>query len=299
MSGWLIFLLCSLSQVIQYNGKPTPEGLVEIYAHRTGRGLAAENTLAGCDVCMELGVDYIDLDIGITKDGILVVTHDTTLNPHLTRDETGKYIKKRIPIHTLTFEQLQRYDVGKINPKSAYASYFPDQIGVDGAKIPSLKEAIEYVKQRAPKPTGFQIEIKTHPRRTPSSKIFAKAVDQVLRETDVIARTEVQSFDFRCLTELYKLNPEIATSFVSGGRVSPKTIRSLCGKCWSLYEMHATEAKIKKAQKMGIKVVAWNYPEKEGTEFNQEQIMKLISWGIDGIITDRPDKLKKLLKKDL
>lgn len=270
---------------------------VEIYAHRTARGLAAENTLAGCDVCIELGVDYIDFDIGITKDGMLVVTHDPTLNPNLTRDEGGSYIKKRIPIHSLTYKELQCYDVGKINPKSKYAAFFPDQTGIDGAKIPSLKEAIEYVKQRSAKSIGFQIEIKTHPRHTPQSRVFAQAVNRVLQQTGVIERTEVQAFDFRCLTELYKLNPEIKTSYVTKGRFSPKTILSLRGNCWSLYEMDATPAKIKKAQEMGIKVVAWGYPEKEGTEFNIEQNRKLIDWGVDGIITDRPDKLKHLLKE--
>jgi glycerophosphoryl diester phosphodiesterase len=268
---------------------------MEIYAHRTARGLAAENTLAGCAICIELGVDYIDLDIGMTKDGVLVVTHDIALNPDLTRDEKGGYIKKRIPIRSLTFAQLQKYNVGKVNPHSKYATYFPDQTGFDEAKIPSLKEVIAYVKKNATRPIGFQIEIKTHHRHTPPPKVFAQAVDTIIQETKVFDRSEVQSFDFRCLHELRKLNPLIKTSFVSNGRVSPKTVYSLGGSCWSLYEMDATPAKIKKAQKMGLKVLTWNYPEKEGTEFNKEQISKLIAWGVDGIITDRPDKLKDLL----
>ncbi|MCC5832797.1 MAG: hypothetical protein JJU12_07130 [Chlamydiales bacterium] len=292
MTNWLFFLLCSIMVGIQ----STSAGLVEIYAHRAGRGLAAENTLAGCDICIRLGVDYIDFDIGITKDGVLVVTHDPTLNPDLTRDEKGNYIKKRIPIHTLTFDELQRYDVGKINPNTKYAAYFPDQIGIDGAKIPSLKEAIEYVKRNSPYPIGFQIEIKTDLRHTPSPAIFAQAVNRVLQETDVVKQTEVQAGDSHCLIELRKLNPEIKTSFITQGRFSLKTSHPFPGNCWSLYEMDATPEKIKKAQEMGIKVVAWNYPEKEGTEFNLEQIRKLIAWGVDGIITDRPDKLKQLLK---
>jgi len=293
MINWFLIALCSLSHIIQYNGKPTPPTIMEIYAHRAGRGLAPENTLSGCDACSEVGVDYIDFDIGITKDGVLVVTHDTTLNPDITRDENGEFITEALPIHALSFEELQKYDVGKIDPESEYATYFPDQIESEEAKIPSLKEAIEYLKGQD---VGFQIEIKTKAEETPPPEVFAKALNQLLLETGVIAYTEVQAIDFRCLKALQKLNPEIRTSYVSKGKFSPEVICSHGGNCWSLYEMDATESKIKKAQQMGIKVVAWGFPEEEGTEFNQTQIIKLIKWGIDGIITDRPDKLKQLLE---
>ncbi len=259
-----------------------------IYAHRTARGLAAENTLAGCNTCIELGVDYIDFDVALTKDHILVVTHDITLNPDITRDEKGEYIKTKIPIYSLTFEQLKRYNVGKIDPKSKYATYFPDQVTSEHATIPSLQEALRYVKEQAPYRIKFQIELKTECPDTPPPKVFAKIVHQTLLESDVIDRCEVQAFDFNYLAAL---PPETQTSYVTEGVISLTNQVT----CWTPFEMDVTEATIRQAQAKGIKVVPWGYPEKEGTEFNEKQILKLIEWGVDGIITDRPDKLKQTL----
>lgn len=256
---------------------------MKIYAHRTARGLVAENTLEGCALSLELGVDYIDLDIGITKDGVLVVTHDEYLNPDLTRDANGNYIIKNIHLTELTFKELQQFTVGKINPNSPYAAYFPDQKAVPHAKIPSLRAVIDFLKNTT---VNYQIEMKTE--GMPITR-FAETLNLLLKETNSIERTEVQSFD---LSLLKKLDPSIKTSYVTKGeKFSP----AWNTPCWSVYQMDLTEEEVQRAKSHGIKTIAWGYPEEEGTEFNGDQIKKLLNWGVDGIITDRPDKLLNLL----
>ncbi|MCF6808457.1 glycerophosphodiester phosphodiesterase [Thiotrichales bacterium 19S9-12] len=308
------------SEVVQYNGKPTPSNVVEIYAHRGGRGLYPENTLQAYNSVLNVGIDYVDMDVGMTKDGVVVVTHDLGLDPDITK-KNGQHIKKAIPIYELTYQDLQAYDVGQIKPDSEYATYFPDQISAVNTKIPTLKEVITYVKSIAGERVGFQIEIKTDPKKpneTASPQEFVAGVYQVLKETGVINRTEVQAFDFRCLIALQKLDSNIKTAYLTdydtnptsgpnktlwtaGYDVSdydgsfPKMIKALGGSIWGPYEMDLTKEQLDQAHKLGVKVVVWGWPEDEGTEFNLKKIKEIINWGVDGIITDRPDRLRALL----
>ncbi|MCH9628198.1 MAG: hypothetical protein S4CHLAM2_18530 [Chlamydiales bacterium] len=254
-----------------------------IYAHRAARGLAPENTLEGCELCLELPVDVIDLDICITKEGTLVATHDPELNPDLTRGPDGKFLTTPLSVSSLTFPELQQFNVGKIDPNSPYAAYFPDQKGVEVARIPSLKQVLRLLKNH---PVRLQLEIKVH------SQTMVEALYSLLRETDFIERTQVQSFDFGSLRALQKRDASVQTSYVSEGPFSPQVVQRLQGKCWSPFEGDVTKEWVDEAHALDLKVIPWGYPEKVGTEYHQDQIKQLIEWGVDGIITDRPDKLR-------
>jgi glycerophosphoryl diester phosphodiesterase len=98
----------------------------DLQGHRGARGLAPENTLAGFARALSLGVTTLELDTGVTADGIVVVTHDPELNPDLTRDARGRFLDAPgPPIAQLTYEQLRAYDVGRLRPGAAYAARFP------------------------------------------------------------------------------------------------------------------------------------------------------------------------------
>ncbi len=307
-----------LPTAIEYNGKPTPAQYIEIYAHRGGRGLLPESTLPAYRAAVNHGnITYVDMDINMTRDGVLVVNHDFSLNRNITRDRHGQWIKQATPIYQLTYQQLQLYNVGAIKPGSHYASYFPQQQSLAEAHIPTLKQVVEEVKALAGNRVGFQIEIKSDPTRpqlSASPQAYAKALNQLLLEERIVDRTEVQSFDFRCLLALKTLNPAIKTAFLTlqpesqdsrwtaGYRLSdydnsfPTMVRALGGDCWEPFEMDLTQAKLDQAHTLGLKVAVWGMPEREaGSDFNQKQIKKLIKWGVDGIITDRPDELQSLL----
>ena len=119
----------------------------DLQAHRGGRGLRPENTLASFENALRVGVTTLELDIAITADGIPVISHDPALNPSITRDAQGRWLNERGPlIKSLTLAQVQTYDVGRINPSSAYAREFPDQQGRDGMRIVPLASLFKLVE---------------------------------------------------------------------------------------------------------------------------------------------------------
>jgi glycerophosphoryl diester phosphodiesterase len=321
----LAFLLtpCFKAQandVVIYNGSPG-SGRPQIYAHRGGRGLMPEQTLPAYVAALRLGVDYVDMDIGMTRDGVLVITHNLTLNPDLTRDQIGNWVTDAIPIKTLTLQELQKYDVGRLKPGTQYASYFPHQRPNDHTPIPTLGEIVRLVKRIAGNKVGFQIEIKndpTQPELTASPYEFAHALYRLITEEGIGDRTEVQAYDWRCLVELNKLDRNIKTAYLSDhitdvmdnkekgtwtagllpkdhGYSLPKMVKYLGGNCWEPFAMDLTKSDLDEAHHLGLKVVAWSWPEQEDTEFNYVQVEQLLDWGVDGIITDRPDILRGIL----
>ena len=249
----------SENSVIKYNGKITPKDKIQIYAHRAGRGLMPEQTLPAYRGALRLGVDYVDMDVNLTKDGVLVITHDLGLNPNLTRDPEGKWVTKAIPINSMTIEEVQKYNVGKLKPGTEYASYFPHQYPRKFAKMPTLKEVIQYVKKIGGDKVGFQVEIKndpTKPKMSATPAEYAEALYKLLKEEDILNRTEIQAFDWKCLIALQKLDSNIKTAYLTDHTTEtltdsepgtwiaglkpkdfdysfPKMIKHLGGYCWN------------------------------------------------------------------
>lgn len=305
----------------RYNGLPTPNSLIQVYAHRAGRGLYPEQTLPAYQMALRIGCDYVDMDVNMSRDDVLVVTHDLTLNPDLTRNARGQWISTRLPVRQLSLSQIQSYNVGMLKPGTEYASCFPDQRTLESARIPTLEECIQYVKKISGGAVGFQIEIKNdpgYPDLSASPKEYAEAIAEMLERYDVVDITEIQAFDWQCLLELEKRNPAIKTAFLSDHTTMapgekdtglwtagytlqdydnslPKMIKALGGDCWEPYEMDLTLDQCREAHELGLKVVVWGWPEMEGTELNDDRIIELITWGVDGFITDRPDILRGLI----
>ena len=298
---------------------------VEIYGHRGARGLSPENTMPAYKTALRLGVNYVDMDIGITKDGIVVITHNVSLNPDITRNNKGQWIKsKTLFIKDLTLKEAQSYDVGKIKPGTKYAKLFPAQYPVPNTHIPTLKSVIDYVKRVAGNKVGFQIEIKTdptHPKWTFSDERFAKQLAKIMEDEGIVNRTEVQAFDFQALIDLQKINPNIKTAYLTDaigeeearsdsksallwsaghslrnyGNSIPKMIKALGGKLWGPQDTELTKKSLDEAHRLGLKVVVWTWPKQTKKEIDPKMIEKLIDWGVDGIITDRPDILRGLM----
>lgn len=160
---------------------------------------------------MRVGVDVIDMDINMTKDKVLVVTHDLTLNPDLTKDENGNWVTAKTPIKDLTLDQVKKHTVGYIKPNSATAKMYPNHIGMDNVHMPTLEEVINYVKSNVGSRVRLQIEIKTNPYDPNASwtaEEMAEALNKVLVKTDMTDNVEVQSFEWQALVDLQKLNPK-------------------------------------------------------------------------------------------
>jgi glycerophosphoryl diester phosphodiesterase len=129
----------------------------DLQGHRGARGYAPENTLPGFERAAAIGVDTLELDVGVTRDGVVVIHHDRGLNPDVARGPDGKWVSAPAPlIKDLSFDELQRYDVGRIRPGSEYAQRFPHQKPLDGTRIPRLADLFRMSGNRV----RFNIETK-------------------------------------------------------------------------------------------------------------------------------------------
>src|SRR5436190_3585161 len=167
----------------------------DLQGHRGTRGLAPENTIPAFTRAIEIGVTTLELDLSMTKDGILVVSHDSSLNPVHTRGPDGQFLPREGPaIRSLTFDELQRYDVGRIKPGTPYAARFPEQQGADGVRIPALTEVFDLVRRAKADHIRFNIETKLTPTSvnvTPDPETFAAAFARTVREAGLTSRATI------------------------------------------------------------------------------------------------------------
>lgn len=234
----------------------------DLQAHRGGRGLLPENTLAAFENAIRMGVTTLELDIAITADGVPVISHDAELNPAITRDAQGQWLATRGPlIKTLTLAQLQAYDVGHINPASGYAKEFPDQQPRDGQRISTLASLFKRVNDLGAKDIHFDMETKInphYPNSTLSPQDFVNTLLEVIRSHG--------------MTRMVR---------ASAGQAS--------GVIWAPFQNNLSEAQVKEAQALGLQVIPWTVNQKA-------QMQALMAWGVDGIITDYPDRLREVLQ---
>jgi glycerophosphoryl diester phosphodiesterase len=271
-----------------------PAFAIDLQGHRGARGLAPENTLPAFQRALEIGVTTLELDVGVTRDGVVVISHDTVLNPDHTRDASGAFLDRPGPaIHALTWAELQAYDVGRLKPGTDYARGFPEQKPVDGTRIPRLADLFELVKRSGDRQVRFDIETKLNPSKpdeTPSPEAFARAVVEEIRKAGMASRSTVQSFDWRTLHVVQKIAPEIPTAYLTRNNSVPKKIKADGGSIWSAYFGDLNAQLVKEAQALGLKVLAWTVNE-------PAMMAQIIDLGVDGLITDRPDLARKLLEE--
>jgi glycerophosphoryl diester phosphodiesterase len=325
---------------------PAPHD-VEVYSHRGGRSFNPENTMPAYRATLRLGTDWVDMDVVLTKDGQVLISHDPVMNPDIVRDSQGKFLapskealkalpqaereaySRKYAAKNLTLAELQGFDVGRLNLKSSYSRFFPDQLPLDGTRMPTLREVVRWVNKVTDRKVGFQIEMKTdpsHPEYSADPKAFAAALYPILKEEGILDHAEIQAFDFRCLQELQKFDPRVRGAYLTsrenepggpdsffaadaaqaglwtGGKLVkdyhgsiPQMVKALGGFAWEPEDAELTKESLDEAHQLGLKVVVWTWPEKLGSVFDAPMVDRLISWGIDGIITDDPAHLMSML----
>jgi glycerophosphoryl diester phosphodiesterase len=267
----------------------TPTYAVDIQGHRGARGHAPENTLPGFQRALALGVTTLELDVGVTKDGVVVIHHDRALNPDTTRGADGAWIAAPgTLIHRLSYAELERYDVGRIRPGSEYARRFPHQQPVDGARIPRLAQLFEL----AGASVRFNVETKLSPEapgETLAPEPFARALIAEIRKAGVEKRSTIQSFDWRTLKVVEREAPEIATSYLTDRRnPDPARVHAAGGRIWSPEFTTLTHERVAAARRLGLGIVTWTVNEKADIE-------RMLELGVDGIISDYPDRVRAAL----
>ncbi len=290
----------------------------DLEGHRGTRGLRPENTLAAFSRAIEIGVTTLETDLAVTKDGVLVISHDPFLNPDVVRGPEGRWLaEKGPPIHSLTQAELERYDIGRLDPASKYAQQFPQQLAVDGQRFPTLAQVFALAKE-APKPVRLNLETKitpTNPGDTVDAATFARLVVDAIRAARMTSRTSIQSFDWRTLVEAKKLAPEIETAcltietqnfdtvqsksatpspWLAGLELSkangslPRLVKSAGCAIWSPFWRNLTPALVAEAHALDLKVLPWTVNE-------PSDMAALIDAGADGLITDYPDRARTVM----
>ncbi|WP_454644345.1 glycerophosphodiester phosphodiesterase [Bradyrhizobium liaoningense] len=288
----------------------------DLEAHRGGRALLPENTLPAFANALSMGVDTLELDVGVTVDDEVILSHERRLNPDLARGTDGAYIAPPgTPFVKLRLDEVRTYDVGQIRPDSAYARQFPDQRAVPGTRIPTLRELFALVRKSGNARVGFNIETKidpNHPDEAPDPQAFVAKLLGLIETEGLSDRVMIQSFDWRTLLLVQQQAPNVptvyltlqrgsaptvaldkATSWTAGfspadhGGSLPRTIKAAGGAIWSPHFGDVTAALVSEAHALGLRVVVW-------TVNKRDDMARMIELGVDGIISDRPDLLRQV-----
>ncbi len=254
-----------------------------VHGHRGARGRMPENTIPAFEYAIEAGVDALELDLAVTKDNVLVVSHDPYLHAPACKGPVEK-----AAIRELTFSQVREWDCGAVpNP------LFANQKRVPGTKMPALDEVLAL----APKGKfEFNIETKifaSSPQLTPSADEFAALLVKAIEKHKLVDRCMIQSFDFRTLIAARKLNPKIRLSALyQNGPKDYVTLSKEAANAEIVSPMYpgVTSEKVAAAHAAGLQVVPW-------TPNAVSDWDRLIDAKVDAIISDDPAALIAHLKQ--
>ncbi len=275
-----------------------------MHGHRGARGLRPENTLPGFAHALELGVDAIELDVGLSADGVVVLGHDQVLSA-VTLTDTGPahpgdpafpYVGKAI--RGLTLAQLRTVDAGVRRPGDAFAA---TQVPLPGTGIPTLAEACDLL---GPAGVRLAVELKTDPS-WPDAEVarFTSAVADVLAAAGLTGRSRLLGFDWRVLTEVRRRDPGLGrvallerktlvpgTAWLAGAPPDDPVRAALAAGATALSPEHAlvTPGLVDDAHAFALPVVVWTVNE-------PEDMSRLIKYGVDAIVTDYPDRLRRVM----
>lgn len=253
-----------------------------IFGHRGARAVAPENTLPAFEAAIRAGADSLELDLAVTRDDVLVVSHDPELKPPIC---TGP--RDNALIRHLTLAEVRQWDCGASrNPA------FPRQQAAPGTRMPTLDEVLALAGRGA---FGFNIEIKSFPARpevTPPPAALAGMVIQAIRRHKLEERAVVQSFDFRTLVEMKRQAPEIRLAALYNGppRDFVSIAREAKAEIVSPELKLVTAGRVEAARRDGLRVVPWTANTRKAWE-------ALVAAGVDGIITDDPAALAAFLRE--
>ena len=293
---------------------------IKIYGHRGARGDLPENTLDSFKYLFDNNINAYETDILISKDLVPVIAHDFRLDPSRTKDNQGNWIEnENIKIFDLTYEELLKFDVGSVNKLSRYGRRFINQKNLENQKIPKLSELLEMSKKNKSENLLINLEIKSTPDEenlTPEPEDTVKLVMKDINGLHLKDKIIVSSFDWRTLTVIKNNYPEIPraylTQHLTGININqtiynrspwlsflpyyedhelPGIIKSQGGKAWHPYRKDITKKLVDISHQEDLPVNVW-------TVNKEYDMLKMIEYGVDGIMTDYPLRLKELCDKE-
>lgn len=264
----------------------------DLQGHRGARGLRPENTIPAFIVALDSGVTTVELDVVITKDKQVIVSHDSWMSASICLQPDGSEIlpkeEKTFGIYHMTYAEIAQFDCGsKGNDK------FPEQLKLKVSK-PLLKDVImaieNHIKNYSQYEVDYNIEIKSSPagdnKSHPSPEIFSDLVYNLLDQYIPMERVVIQSFDFRVLKYWHTKYPDIRLSaLIQNTKPVETNLRDLGFKpsVYSLNFKLLTKEKVDYLHAQKIRVIPWTVNE-------PDDMNKMLKWGVDGFITDYPDR---------
>ncbi|WP_143307667.1 glycerophosphodiester phosphodiesterase family protein [Chitinophaga vietnamensis] len=266
---------------------------MDVQAHRGGMGLMPENTIPAMINAVKLGARTLELDCIITADNKVVVSHDPYMSSEFMRQPDGRDIPKaeerNFILYKMTYDSIRKYDAGtKPHPR------FPQQQKMPAYRplLASLIDSVEaYVKQRKLKPVYYNIETKSDPAGdgviNPTPEVFVSLVMGVINDKKIAGRVTVQSFDIRTLQLIHKQFPHQQLSLLTSGKDSFENEIKRLGfvpDVYSPFHGSVTPELVKAAHDKHVAVLPWTVDE-------ETDIKRLSACGVDGIISNYPDRL--------
>jgi glycerophosphoryl diester phosphodiesterase len=260
----------------------------EVQGHRGARWSRPENTLSAFQFALDAGVDTLEMDLNVTRDNVLVVTHDPYLNPATCLDSRGRRIRSNVMIRRLTLAELKTYDCGSlVNP------LFKEQVPQPGERIPTFEEFLTWL-QNHPNPRAKIVRLnvetkseKNHPEFTPEPRVFSKMVLDMAKKFKVMDRMTLQSFDFRTLIAAREIDASTVTSALVEFRPR-EGLTAMASRLnvniVSPNHEWLTEAEVASLHKAGVQVLPW-------TVNALQDWQRMLKLGVDGIISDNPKAL--------
>ena len=278
-----------------------------------------ENSISGLKYAFDLGIRAVEFDVVISKDNIPVLFHDYRLNTDLVKDSSGNWITdKNMKLRDLTYEEISKYTIESVKPDTKYAKRFKNQQSAKGEKIPKLTDFFKLVTEDKYKDAFLNLEIKstlTQENVTPNPEKMVSLILKDIKEFNLEDRTLITSYDWRILYELKKQNPNVLRGFITLQQDLPTTkknvyenspwmvkkypmeelfllpniIKSLEGHVWSVFYRDVTKQNVELAHKHGLATCVW-------TVNREKDIIRMIEYGVDGIITDYPKKVQEICK---
>ena len=275
--------------------KQVPLPVLDIEGHRGARGLMPENTIPAMIKAVDLGVTTLEMDAHITNDQQVILSHDDHINSAFTLSPGGGEISadeaEGLAFYKMPYAEISKFDVGfKIHDQ------FPHQQKVI-AHIPLLSDVIDsvqsYLAKNGKPQVFYNIETKSKPegdnKYHPSPEVFVKLLIEVIEEKKITAWVIIQSFDARTLQVLHKKYPHVKTAYLVESNSFEKNLAEI-GFIPSIYSPNSklvTAELVKEAHAKGIKIIPW-------TVNTTEEILRLIAMGVDGIISDYPDRVSRI-----
>jgi len=288
--------------------------LIRVVGHRGARGILPENTLIGFEFAVSSGASLIEFDVVMSSDNVPVITHNHRLHAPTFRDQDGAFIIHEPKVSDLTWEDIQTFDVGRIDGRSEYGRRFPDQAQIDGLKVPSLSQLLTILGEKKYSEAHLMLEIKSDPYALHDEQKRRSTLSTILNEVRKAAfeqRTLIHSFDWRMLATCRKLAPEIPISFLTqlpeqtddigedssklvnpdfSGRENliPNLVAESGGSLWCPYFRDVTAEAAKLAHEQGLVTAVWTVNE-------PADIKQMVELGVDAIISDYPGRVQRYL----